>query len=112
MLVIEAKGLAKTYCSGGVETHALKEATFNVEPGEFISIMGPSGSGKSTLLHLIGFLDSYTKGEYFFDGRNAKEYSAKEIADIRNKIMGFVFQAFNLLARTSAVDNIKLPLLY
>jgi putative ABC transport system ATP-binding protein len=85
---------------------------FEIEEGEFVAIMGPSGSGKSTLLHILGFLDEQTKGTYNFNGKKMDDYTEPEIAQIRNKEMGFVFQSFNLLARTSVYENVKLPLLY
>jgi len=112
MALIEANDIAKIYESEGVETHALRGVTFSAEKGEFIAIMGPSGSGKSTLLHIIGFLDRQTSGTYKFDGKEINDYSDDELAHVRNKKMGFVFQAFNLLPRTSVLDNVKLPLVY
>ncbi len=112
MALIEVKDLKKIYGSGGIETPALNGVTFDIEDGEFVAIMGPSGSGKSTLLHILGFLDSHTSGEYRFDGKTIFDYSQDEIAHLRNKKMGFVFQAFNLLPRTTVLDNVKLPLLY
>jgi len=111
MALIEVKNLEKIYYDG-METAALRGLTFNIEAGEFVAIMGPSGSGKSTLLHILGFLDRPTKGEYRFDGRTIDEYSDEELARVRNKKMGFVFQTFNLLRRTNVFDNVKLPLLY
>ena len=86
--------------------------SFTINEGEFVAIMGPSGSGKSTLLHILGFLDEHTAGVYRFDGKTIGDYSKEEIAHVRNKKMGFVFQAFNLLGRTSVLENVKLPLLY
>ena len=112
MALIEVRDLKKTYAEGETETPALKHATFSIEKGEFVSIMGPSGSGKSTLLHILGFLDQPTTGEYLFEGKSIQDYTEDERAQIRNKKMGFVFQTFNLLPRTSVHDNIKLPLLY
>lgn len=112
MPLIEVKNLSKIYGEEGVGTVALNNITFSISAGDFVAIMGPSGSGKSTLLHILGFLDSQTSGEYFFDGRTISDYSKDEIAQVRNKKMGFVFQAFNLLPRTSVLDNVKLPLLY
>ena len=96
----------------GVSTEVLKNMSFEIEEGEFVAIMGPSGSGKSTLLHIIGFLDSQTKGHCLFDGKSMEDYTEDEVAHIRNKEMGFVFQAFNLLPRTSVYENVKLPLIY
>lgn len=112
MAIIEAKNLEKTYVNDGVETPALRGVSFSVNSGEFVAIMGPSGSGKSTLLHLLGFLDTHTGGEYRFDGKTANDYSKEEIARVRNKKMGFIFQTFNLLAKTTVLENVKLPLLY
>jgi len=111
MAIIEIKALKKTYCDE-VETIALRGLDFSIEKGEFISIMGPSGSGKSTLLHILGFLDRPTGGKYFFEDKNMNDYSDEELAKVRNQKMGFVFQAFNLLPRTSVLENVKLPLLY
>ncbi|MDP2946375.1 MAG: ABC transporter ATP-binding protein [bacterium] len=111
MSIIEIKALEKTY-RDEVETVALRGLDFSIEKGEFISIMGPSGSGKSTLLHILGFLDRPTGGKYFFEDKNMNDYSDEELAVVRNKKMGFVFQAFNLLPRTSVFENVKLPLLY
>jgi putative ABC transport system ATP-binding protein len=110
--IIDVKNLAKSYRDGKTETVALSNATFSVRQGEFLAIMGPSGSGKSTLLHLLGLLDEPTGGEYFFDGKNVSEYSREELAKIRNQKVGFVFQMFNLLPRTSVLENVKLPLVY
>ena len=112
MALIEVSNLEKTYFDEGVETHALCGVTFNIKEGEFVAIMGPSGSGKSTLLHVLGFLDRHTGGEYRFDGKAMDDYSDTELAHARNKKMGFIFQAFNLLPRTSVLENVKLPLLY
>lgn len=112
MHLIEAKNITKLYGENSSETRALSGISFNIEKGEFVAIMGPSGSGKSTLLHILGMLDRETSGDYFFDGKPAREYSEEEAARIRNEKMGFVFQSFNLLARTSVLENVKLPLLY
>ena len=109
MAFLSVKNVEKNYSDG---TQALRGVTFRIEKGEFVAIMGPSGSGKSTLLHVLGFLDRQTKGEYRFDGKTIEDYTEKELAHIRNKRMGFVFQSFNLLARTSVLENVKLPLLY
>jgi putative ABC transport system ATP-binding protein len=112
MTLIEARELSKVYHDDGVETPALRGVSFDIKKGEFVAIMGPSGSGKSTLLHLLGFLDRPTGGTYRFDGRSINEYSDYELAEVRNKKMGFVFQTFNLLPRTTTLENVKLPLLY
>ncbi len=110
--IIELENVHKIYANDGVETHALRGVTFDIKEGEFVAIMGPSGSGKSTLLHVLGFLDRHSEGEYKFDGKTIDDYSKEEIALVRNRKMGFVFQAFNLLPRTSVLENVKLPLVY
>ena len=112
MNIIEVKNLAKIYDNDGIETKALAGVTFNIRKGEFVAIMGPSGSGKSTLLQILGLLDDYSHGEYKFLDTNIKDYNQEEIAKMRNKKMGFVFQAFNLLPRATVLENVKLPLLY
>ena len=112
MKLIEVKNLEKVYQSGESKTVALDGVSFLVDKGEFIAIMGPSGSGKSTLLQLLGFLDRQTGGSYKFDGKSIEEYSEPELARIRNEKIGFVFQAFNLLARSSVYENVRLPLFY
>jgi len=112
MAIIEVKNLEKTYVNDGVETPALRGVSFSIELGDFVAIIGPSGSGKSTFLHLLGFLDTPTGGEYRFDGKTINDYSKEEIAKVRNKKMGFIFQTFNLLARTTVLENVRLPLLY
>jgi putative ABC transport system ATP-binding protein len=112
MNVIEVKNLGKVYDNDGVKTDALREVNFNIKKGEFVAIMGQSGSGKSTLLQILGLLDDYTSGTYHFLDKNIKDYNQKEVARIRNQKMGFVFQAFNLLAKESVLNNVKLPLLY
>lgn len=112
MALIELKNISKTYCIDNVETPAVRGVSFAINQGEFVAIMGPSGSGKSTLLHILGFLDKQTDGEYFFDGKKFDDYSKNELAHVRNKKMGFIFQTFNLLPRTSVLENVKLPLLY
>lgn len=112
MALLEVKNLEMVYGDDSAATPALKGVSFGVNDGEFVAIMGPSGSGKSTLLHILGFLDKQTKGEYRFDGKTIDDYSKEEIAHVRNKKMGFIFQAFNLLPRTSVMENVKLPLIY
>lgn len=111
-LIIEVKNLQKTYYSDEIETPALRGISFGVERGDFISIMGPSGSGKSTLLHILGFLDKPTGGYYVFAGKKTENYSDDELARFRNKELGFVFQAFNLLSKMTVLENVKLPLVY
>ena len=110
--MISVKNLGKTYADDGSETVALKDASFEIKKGEFVSIMGPSGSGKSTLLHILSFLDRPTGGSYKFLGKSIDEMNDRELAEVRNKDMGFVFQAFNLLSRLSVYDNVEIPLLY
>lgn len=112
MPLIEVKNLTKTYEDNGAKTPVLHDISFKIDKGEFVAIMGPSGSGKSTLLHLLGFLDDYTTGSYLFEGREARSYAGNDVARIRNKKLGFVFQSFNLLPRTTVLENVKLPLLY
>ena len=111
-MLIKAINLEKIYHTDEVETVALRGVNLEIEQGEFVAIMGPSGSGKSTLLHILGFLDRPTKGQYLFQGKTIDEFSDEELARIRNKKMGFIFQDFNLLPRTSVLDNVCLPLLY
>ena len=111
-MLIELKNIIKNYDNGGVITKVLRGVDLSVDEGEFVAIMGPSGSGKSTLMHTIGFLDRPTSGEYLFDGENTESFNDDELARIRNDRIGFVFQSFNLLARTSVLDNVMLPLLY
>ncbi len=110
--IIKVENLVKTYGEGDNVTSALSGVSFDVQEGEFLAIMGPSGSGKSTLLHILGFLDRPTSGSYKIDGSSMDSYNDDELARIRNKKFGFVFQAFNLLSRTTVFDNVKLPLQY
>lgn len=111
-MLIEVKDVVKTYCIEEAETHALQGVSFDIKQGEFLAIIGPSGSGKSTLLHILGFLDRPTKGSYKLEGKTISDFSEIDAAKIRNKKMGFVFQSFNLLARTNVLDNVMLPLMY
>lgn len=110
--LIQIENLCKTYDNEGVKTKALCGASFAIEKGEFISIMGPSGSGKSTLMQILGLLDRPTEGKYFFEGKDTTRFDDDTLANIRNKKIGFVFQSFNLLPRTTVYENVELPLLY
>ncbi len=110
--MIEAHNLKKEYKMDGVKTIALNRVSFGIKEGEFVTIMGPSGSGKSTLMHIMGFLDRPSSGTYKFRDKNMSDLSNDELARLRNKKMGFVFQTFNLLARTTVLENVKLPLIY
>ncbi|MDD5396674.1 MAG: ABC transporter ATP-binding protein [Candidatus Moranbacteria bacterium] len=110
--MITIKNLNKTYSNDGVETPVLHDVSFEIEKGEFVSIMGPSGSGKSTMMQILGMLDRLSSGEYLFEGKNVNEFTDDELAKLRNKKIGFVFQSFNLLARTTVMENVELPLLY
>jgi len=110
--MIEVKDLRKEYCDEDVKTIALDGVSFNIREGEFVAIMGPSGSGKSTLMHIIGFLDRPTSGTFKFKDQNVEELNDDQLAYIRNEKIGFVFQFFNLLPRTTVFDNVKLPLIY
>ncbi|MBI4991679.1 MAG: ABC transporter ATP-binding protein [Candidatus Harrisonbacteria bacterium] len=110
--MIECKHISKIYKTSDVETQALKDVSFVIKDGEFVAIMGPSGSGKSTLMHILGALDTPTSGTYFLDGKDVSTLADDELADIRMKKIGFVFQSFNLLPRTSVLRNVMLPLIY
>lgn len=110
--VIELHDIHKTYRVGDVDIHALRGITLNIRVGEFVSVMGPSGSGKSTLMNIIGCLDKPTSGNYIFEGNNLSILAKDELAEIRNKKIGFVFQNFSLLPRATALENVELPLLY
>ena len=110
--MIVVKDLVKNYIDDGTVTTAVAGASFTIKDGEFVAIMGPSGSGKSTLLNILSFLDRPTSGDYSFNDKKIEELSDKELARVRNKQMGFVFQSFNLLGRASVYDNVEMPLLY
>lgn len=112
MSIISVSHLSKIYISGSVETKALDDVSFDIKKGEFVAIMGPSGSGKSTLMHVLGALDTPTKGEYILDGEEVSKLTDDALADIRNRRIGFVFQAFNLLPRRTALQNVILPMAY
>jgi len=110
--IIEVKNLSKIYKTDILETIALDSVTFKIEKGEFVAIMGPSGSGKSTLMHILGALDKPTNGTYILDGKSVEKLNDDELSDIRNKKIGFIFQAFNLLPRTTCLKNVMLPMAY
>lgn len=110
--MIECKNLKKIYVNGDVKTEALKGVSFSIAKGEFVSIIGPSGSGKSTLMHILGALDSPSEGTYFLDNREISKMNDDELSELRRDRIGFVFQSFNLLPRTTVLRNVMLPLLY
>jgi putative ABC transport system ATP-binding protein len=110
--MIELDSVTKVYSMGSVEVHALRGINLQIEPGEFIAIMGPSGSGKSTLMNILGCLDQPSSGRYLLDGISVAEMNDDDLAGVRNRKIGFVFQNYNLLARTSALDNVEIPMVY
>ena len=112
MKMIQIENIVKTYRNGKVECKALKGVSFNIQKGEFVAILGPSGSGKSTLMNILGCLDNPTSGNYFLDGKDISKLSEDELADIRKKKLGFVFQTFNLLPRATVMKNVVMPLIY
>ena len=110
--VVQLRNIGKTYRTGPVEVAAVRDVTLNIDPGEFVAVMGASGSGKSTLMNMLGCLDRPTSGSYLLDGVAVGKLNRKELATLRNQKLGFVFQNFNFLARTSALENVELPMFY
>jgi len=110
--MINCKNIAKVYKNGDVETTAVKNVSFEIKEGEFVSIIGPSGSGKSTLMHILGALDTPTSGEYFLDGHEVSKLNDDKLSELRKNKIGFIFQSFNLLPRATVLRNVMLPLLY
>lgn len=110
--VIRTEHIAKVYVMGTEEVHALRDISITIKQGEYVALMGPSGSGKSTLMNMIGCLDTPSNGQYFLDGQDVSRMTDNQLAEVRNKKIGFVFQTFNLLPRSSALDNVTLPLIY
>lgn len=110
--IVRVSNLVKAYDNDGIKTAVLHGLTFDIPEGQFVSIMGPSGSGKSTLMHILGFLDVLSEGQYLFEGRDVSKLTEDELALARGEKVGFIFQAFNLLPKTSVLENVKLPLLY
>src|SRR5215208_1603410 len=110
--VVQIREIHKIYDSGEIPVHAVRGVSLDINKGEFVALMGASGSGKSTLMNLLGCLDRQTRGEYWLDGIEISKLDRNELADLRNQKLGFVFQGFNLLARTTAIENVELPLLY
>ncbi|MEY4144972.1 MAG: hypothetical protein RLZZ335_824, partial [Bacteroidota bacterium] len=110
--VIDLQGVGRSYVMGQEQIHALRSVTFSIARGEYVALMGPSGSGKSTLMNLIGCLDTPSKGAYFLSGQEVSRMNDQQLAEVRNREIGFVFQTFNLLPRLSALENVALPLVY
>src|SRR6185436_20215139 len=112
LMLIEMRGIARTYVMGDNLVHALRGVDLQIEKGDSLAIMGTSGSGKSTMMNIMGCLDQPTKGQYFLNGKDVSRLSRAQLADVRGRMIGFVFQSFNLLSRTSALENVEMPLLY
>src|SRR5438270_9185897 len=110
--IIKLEEVHKVYHTGEVDVHAVRGVSLQIAPGEFVAVMGASGSGKSTLMNILGCLDRPTRGRYLLDGTDVSDLNREQLADLRNQKIGFVFQGFNLLSRTSALENVELPMLY